>query len=145
MQKLEGLQESVQKLESSVQRLEATNSEITMNYELTGVESFFASNGSRRYSKLYMCGDCPWSILVDVIEREEEGQTVKYLGCFLRCERLCDANEPWAIRSCFDLILLSPSNTVVEQLRYHNTFKKTADADNSSYGRELQSKIANRL
>lgn len=139
VQKLKSLQESVQKLETTVQRFEATRSEITLNHELNGVESFFSSNsGSRRYSKLYMCGDCPWSILLNVIEREEEGRVVKYLGFFLQCERMGDANEQWSMPVCFDLILLSPSNIVVDQIRYNYTFKQISVSEGRSYGTKLQ-------
>lgn len=128
----QSLRESMQKLEAAVQGMR-TNSEITINYELIGVEAFFASNTSRRFSKLYTCGGTQWSINLTVMEQEEGGQMVKNLGFFLRCERPTDANEQWSIGTCYDLILLSPSNNVVRQMRYNRTFKWTDKPP--SYGR----------
>lgn len=120
------LRESLQKLETSVQRFEAAaNSEIAMNYELVGVEAFFRSKGVR-YSKCYMCNGCPWSICLDVREREEEGKTVQYLGFFISCERLSGENERWSIRAICDLLLFSPSNALVKQSRFSNIFKEAS-------------------
>lgn len=127
----------MQKLETTVQRFEAGNSEITMNYELKGVESFFGSNG-RRYSKSYMCSGCPWSIQLGVTERKEEERVVQYLGFYLRCEHICEENERCSIRACYDLILLSPPNAVVKQLRYNYTFKELDASGPRSMGTELQ-------
>lgn len=133
--KFESLQKNFQRLEKIVQRFGETNSEVILEYELVGVRSFFSSNASRRYSRTYMCGGCPWSILLHVIDGVENHQVVPFLGFFLMCERTSDANEPWSIRTRYDLILLSSSNnSQLRQMRYGYTFKHTDACESRSYG-----------
>ena len=122
---LVGLRECVQKLETSVQRFEAASSEITMNYELIGVDAFFRTKGVR-YSRQYTCNGCSWSIYLNAKEREVAGKVAPYLGFYLVCERLGDGNDRWTIRVSFDLLLLWPSNIVAKQTRHNCVFKESS-------------------